>query len=168
MDKEIWESLKQFCIENKDKIERIPWGSSMKGEGNLMYGLLGEDHPSYHWWKGLSKDDRDSYIKRIQSGVKNGWSNNSSRKLKHSETMKQKWADGKITADTARQNGNHGHLGKDVHNVIELEYKGKTYYGWRELQEGTGVTKHLYKKYYLNGIDPETRIGANGPVKGTT
>ena len=48
-----------------------------------------------------------------------------------------------------------------------VENKGKTYYGWRELQEGTGVTKHLYKKYYLNGIDPETRIGANGPVKGT-
>ena len=37
------------------------------------------------------------------------------------------------------------------------------YYGWRELQETTNVTKHLYKKYYLKGIDPESRIGCNGP-----
>jgi len=37
------------------------------------------------------------------------------------------------------------------------------YYGWRELQDKTKVTKHLYKKYYLNGIDPEPRIGCDGP-----
>lgn len=50
---------------------------------------------------------------------------------------------------------------------VLLENNGKIYYGWRELQETTGVTKHLYNKYYLNGIDPEKRIGANGPAKGT-
>jgi hypothetical protein len=54
--------------------------------------------------------------------------------------------------------------GKEVHNVLELEYKGVVYYGWRELKEATGVTKHLYNKYYLNGVDPESRIGANGPA----
>jgi translation initiation factor 1 (eIF-1/SUI1) len=46
----------------------------------------------------------------------------------------------------------------------ELEYNGKVYFGWNSLQKETGVTKHLYNKYYLNGIDPTLRIGTNGPV----
>lgn len=31
--------------------------------------------------------------------------------------------------------------------------------------EKTKVSKHLYNKYYLNGIDPEFRIGTDGPIK---
>lgn len=164
MEDDIWESLKQFCKENKDQFETIPWGSSMKGEGNLMYGLRGENHPASSW---LKTEATEEYFERRNQGVKRSWMNNKERRKTHSETMKEKWASGKITADVARKNGNHGLKGKDVHNSLEIEYKGKTYYGWRELQEGTGVTKHLYNKYYLNDIDPETRIGANGPAKGT-
>jgi len=25
----------------------------------------------------------------------------------------------------------------------------------------------LYKKYYMNGVDPTTRIGSNGPIPNT-
>jgi hypothetical protein len=78
--------------------------------------------------------------------------------------MKERWKSGKITKETARKNGQHGMKGKDAHNSIAIEYKGVLYYGWRELQENTKVTKHLYKKYYLKGIDPEPRIGSDGPV----
>ena len=164
MEDKIWESLKQFCIENKDKFETIPWGSSMKGEGNLMYGLRGENHPASGW---LKNEASQEYFDRRNQGIKNSWMNAEDRRKTHSETMKEKWASGKINADVARKNGNHGLKGEQIHNSLEIEYKGKTYYGWRELQEGTGVTKHLYNKYYLNDIDPETRIGSNGPMKGT-
>jgi len=41
------------------------------------------------------------------------------------------------------------------------------YYGWRDLLEKTKVTKHLYKKYYMKGIDPEFRIGCDGPISKT-
>lgn len=61
-------------------------------------------------------------------------------------------------------NGRHGMKGKEIHNTLELEYKGEIYYGYRELKEATGVTKHLYRKYYLKGIDPEFRIDTNGPI----
>lgn len=57
--------------------------------------------------------------------------------------------------------------GSNRARATTIEYKGKTYYGWRELQENTGVSKHLYKKYYINGMDPEERIGKNGPVPGS-
>jgi hypothetical protein len=165
MEDDVWESLKQFCRENKDQFETIPWGSSMRGEGNFMYGLRGENHPASAWLKNEATED---YFKRRNDGVKRSWMNAKERRKSHSETMKEKWASGKIDASIARKNGNHGLKGKEVHNTLEIEYKGETYYGWRELQEGTGVTKHLYNKYYLNGIDPETRIGANGPAKGTS
>jgi len=29
---------------------------------------------------------------------------------------------------------------------------------------GTGISKHLYKKYYIKGINPNERIGKNGPA----
>ena len=48
--------------------------------------------------------------------------------------------------------------------AIRIEYMGAVYVGWRELYDATGVSKHLYKKYYLKGINPCDRIGKNGPV----
>lgn len=45
-----------------------------------------------------------------------------------------------------------------------IEYKGVIYKGWNRLKESTGVSKHLYLKYYTNGIDPTSRIDANGPI----
>lgn len=43
--------------------------------------------------------------------------------------------------------------------LTDIEYKGKMYKGWYSLLQQTGVSKHLYKKYYLKGFDPEVNIG---------
>ena len=130
------------------------------GKDNPMYGLKGENHPSHHWHK--IKATKEYYDNKRKS-VLNSWNNNMERKNKHSESMKNKWLSGKITPETARKNGQHGLKGKEIHNTIAIEYKGVIYYGWRELKECTGVSKSLYKKYYEKGINPESRIGANGP-----
>lgn len=42
-----------------------------------------------------------------------------------------------------------------------LEYKGKQYKGYKDLKDSTGVTRHLYLKFYCNGVDPEPYIGNN-------
>jgi hypothetical protein len=42
-----------------------------------------------------------------------------------------------------------------------LEYKGNMYIGYDELKKTTGVSYHLYNKFYKNGIDPEPFIGNN-------
>jgi hypothetical protein len=47
---------------------------------------------------------------------------------------------------------------------LTIEYYGNWYESFRHLQEITGCSKALYKKYYLNGIDPRSRIGKNGPI----
>lgn len=46
----------------------------------------------------------------------------------------------------------------------KIEYDGVIYYGWRDLLEKTKVTKHLYRKYYLKGINPLDRKGVSGPI----
>lgn len=47
---------------------------------------------------------------------------------------------------------------KEIH-LIEIEYRGIIYSGWDSLLQQTGVTVYLYKKYYLNGYDPEVNKG---------
>lgn len=92
------------------------------------------------------------------------WDGAELRKQKASEKMKKLWESGKITKEHARKNSHHGLTGKLNHKSIQLEYKGTLYYGYRELQEKTGVSEFLYKKYYKKGIDPEFRIGKDGPI----
>lgn len=51
------------------------------------------------------------------------------------------------------------------HSIKQIEYKGVYYNGYKALKEKTKVTQLLYKKYYLNGYDPEVNIGNFHPVK---
>jgi hypothetical protein len=46
-------------------------------------------------------------------------------------------------------------------HLQKIEYKGKTYIGYDDLKSKTGVSYHLYNKYYKNQIDPENYIGNN-------
>lgn len=93
------------------------------------------------------------------------WDGNNERRLSTSSKMTENWS---IRRDQWMQialaNLPDPMRGKDNGVSIELEFYGKTYYGYRELMEATGVSKHLYKKYYLNGIDPRDRVGKNGPA----
>jgi hypothetical protein len=62
------------------------------------------------------------------------------------------------------QNFPKNQIGKKNPYVKKIEFKGKVYYGWRELKEATGITKHCYNNYYLKGVDPFARLGTNGPI----
>ena len=96
------------------------------------------------------------------------WNGSSGRRELHSTKMKKLWEDNReYLTEKARKNGDNGLKGKTHPRALLLEYKGVEYYGWRELKEATDVTKNLYKKYYLNGIDPEPRIGKDGPAAST-
>lgn len=41
----------------------------------------------------------------------------------------------------------------------QIEYNGVVYTGYDDLLEKTGVSRHLYLKYYSKGVDPEMYIG---------
>lgn len=125
------------------------------------------------WRKGrcakhMSKTDPESWIDVCKNSARKQWENNPKRKQKASLKLKEVWKENyQIMVENARKNGKHGMFGKLSPRALLLEYKGVEYYGWRELKEATGVTKDLYKKYYLNGIDPTPRIGKDGPASST-
>lgn len=90
------------------------------------------------------------------------------RKTKSAE-LKNKWQNDPVFAKKAIEAASRPNT--ELHNqrisdgkLTSFTYKGKVYRGWAELQEQTGVTKHLYKKYYINGYEPEVNIGLKHPV----
>jgi len=111
----------------------------------------------------------DEWVENVSQGVSmKQWKDNDARRKAHSNKMKETWENNReLMTENSRQNGRHGLSGKDIYNTLDIEYKGMVYYGYRELKEATGVSKHLYNKYYLKGIDPEPRIGKDGPVTGS-
>lgn len=93
------------------------------------------------------------------------WVGAEERRKAASDRMKQQWNNNRDKlVEHNRKNSAKGHAAYREKNKNKIEYKGNYYYSWHNLLEKTKITKHLYKKYYLNGIDPEFRIGADGPI----
>lgn len=116
---------------------------------------------------GISYDE--SWRLEMSNRVQDDWDNNPERKKKMSEWAKE-YAKKRMESDPEgylerlREIGLKGAIASAKVNGKKVEYKGKTYQSWPDLLEKTGVSKYLYKKYYMNGIDPEPRIGTDGPV----
>lgn len=117
----------------------------------------------------MSKTNPEKYREICKLSAEKQWDGNEERKKIFSNKLKKYWENNyDVMAAKARKNGKHGLKGIHSKRSIPIEYKGVVYYGWRELRDETGVTKGLYKKYYLNGIDPEPRIGKDGPAPSTS
>lgn len=83
-----------------------------------------------------------------------------------SEWMKQKWknpSDAQLSAihHLIKPKTQEHKIKLKQSKLTDIEYKGVIYKGWESLLELTGVSKHLYKKYYLNGYEPEVNIANN-------
>jgi hypothetical protein len=150
-------------LENIEDPEIVPFK-----EGRVFYGDFNFGSTEYHknFMREWHMNNRTpEWNKRVSDSVKESYNKNPSLKNKRSERVSQTWNENyEVMKSIAKNNLPMPMFGKDNPNATEIEYKGKLYYGWRELQEATGVTKHLYRKYYINGIDPENRINANGPT----
>lgn len=85
-----------------------------------------------------------------------------------SQEMKDKWANPEYrehASDALKSiQKTKEHKSKiGIANSKDIPYKGKIYRGWKELESETGVTTFLYKKYYLNGYEPEININSKKP-----
>jgi hypothetical protein len=76
---------------------------------------------------------------------------------KHTEESKLKMS--KARKGVKKPEDHKSKIGESNKKLIE--YKGIEYKGYADLLSNTGVTRHLYLKFYLNGIDPEPYIGNN-------
>ena len=103
----------------------------------------------------------------VRERVTKDWAGNDARRKQLSIDSKLRWENNRERySEIARNNGNHSLHGRPVYNALSIEYNGVTYLGWDALYQATKISKKLYRKYYLNGIDPTPRIGTDGGIKG--
>lgn len=123
------------------------------------------------WVKFLKENHHAHRIKgwgeKMSQLVFENWRGNETRRSSMSSKMKKSWSENR-EARTASAIANlpKPKSGKDSPVIREIEYNGKVYYGWSELEKETKVSRFLYNKYYRNGIDPTLRIGKDGPNPG--
>lgn len=132
---------------------------------SLEYSVARKKHSdnmtNSHPWK-----TNNEVIDKLSKTIKSHWNNNPNRKIDVSRKFQLNWdTNYEFMKNIVVNNLPSPMIGKDNPATIEIEYYGQIYYGWRELKESTSISKHLYKKYYLNGLDPICRIGSNGPIK---
>ena len=94
MNEDIFESLKTWPFDMDFKT--VPWGSSLPGTSNHMYGLKGINHPSHLWHK---EEATKEYYENKRKKVLESWMNNEQRKKQHSEKMKERWKSGTLTTE---------------------------------------------------------------------
>jgi hypothetical protein len=123
--------------------------------------FVSENHPS---------KNNPEWARNLSNAVRGHWEDAVERREKTRERLKQtinklKTQDYDSYMEEQRRRSKIGGLKSKEANAKRLEYNGKTYLGWKDLLDETGVSKHLYKKFYLNGIDPSFRVGKDGPME---
>lgn len=137
------------------------FGRNVSGENNPMFG---KGHKIKQWrdsnpnkLEEMRNKNKDSALKQWSDSIiaikQKDAMRNKKRTMKnqtHEEFIQMQKAKSQIGAEKTKH---------------QIEYEGSTYHGWNELLQKTGVTKHLYRKYYINDLDPLSRKNCNGPTK---
>jgi hypothetical protein len=133
------------------------FGRDVSGKNNPMFG---KGYKQSEW----CKNNPEKHSERARKAAHTQWNNPESAAAKI-KSMKGKKRTRKTQTQEEFLAMQRSKLKKARERIIlELEYNGKIYLGWKDLEKETGVSKTLYKKYYLNGIDPLIRKGKNGPI----
>ena len=80
-----------------------------------------------------------------------------SKNIKRSDEERKKRSD----AQKGRKKSKEWKQAVSNSHLQTLEYNGINYLGYDELYNNTGISRHLYLKYYKNGIDPVQFVGDN-------
>lgn len=130
-------------------------GRNVEGVNNPMYNR----GDMVRQW---AADNPDKVSARNRKAANTQWSNKVTRENKVRAMLgkKKTFKDEQAFRNMQREKS----LISKEKRSIRIEYNGTIYVGWQELHQATGVSKHLYKKYYMEGINPCERIGKNGPV----
>lgn len=124
------------------------------------------------WSEKLSKFHHahriNGWNEKMSDLVLDQWKDDCERRKLTSDRMKDLWETRRDElTEKNKENGKKAIIEYREKNKHKIEYKGNHYYSWENLLKETGCSKHLYRKYYLKGIDPVSRIGADGPPRGS-
>ena len=122
------------------KISKNNIGKIIITDGSVEKRIFPHEQIPDNWWMGRSKN----FIEKTSIALKG-----ISRGKRHTDEFKLR--------QSIRMKSNNPMTIKS--QETKIEYKGNTYFGWKNLKEKTGVSKKLYEKYYLINVDPEPYIG---------
>ncbi len=118
-------------------------GRDVSGSNNPMYG---NGYKMSAW----CANNPNAASERNRKAALTQWSNDSTR-ARRMESMRGKKKNIKMDQKDflilQREKAQKAKLA----TATRIEYSGCIYLGWNELLEKTGVTKHMYKKYYKKG-----------------
>lgn len=102
---------------------------------------------------------------KMSAVVKKTWEDAEERKKQFSSSMKAKQAEWKKDPNYYSEQIRRAKKGAAA--MIEscakrIEYNGEEYLSWKTFTEETGISRHLYNKFYKFGIDPAFRVGEVG------
>lgn len=132
-------------------------GRDVAGRNNPMHG---QGHKQRDWCKANPEAASD----RNRKAALTQWSDQATRQKRISGMVGKPKTRKTITEEEFHNLQLQKSQKSATITCDKIEFNGAIYYGWRELLKQTGVTKHLYRKYYLKGINPLDRKGANGPI----
>jgi len=132
-------------------------GSRVYSKARIRHSqFLKDNHPAHRI---------DGWNEKMSRLVTQSWVGADERRKKWSESMAKKQAewrqDPNYFAEQKRRAAAGGRASAEVVSA-RVEYNGVDYVGWDSLKSATGITPHLYKKYYKYGIDPIFRVGKDG------
>jgi len=116
------------------------------------------------------RNQDEDYRHRLSVAVQKSWESDDQRKTILSKRMKdfhdkQKSEDLESYMKKQKERSKAGNIKAKEKLSKKIVFEGKDFLGWGELEQQTGISKHLYKKYYEKGIDPSFRIGKDGPME---
>lgn len=132
-------------------------GRNVSGVNNPMYG---QGHKQREW----CAKNPEKVSERNRKAAVTQWGNDYTRRKRISNMVGRSKSRKTMTQEEfciLQQNKNK--ISVSVTCDV-IEFNGAVYYGWRDLLLKTGVTKHLYRKYYVNGMNPLDRKGLSGPI----
>jgi hypothetical protein len=158
-------------VSDKSHIIKMHWALHRMCYSSIDYF----NSKDYEWYRKrhiiFLKDNHPSktvpgWNQKIRELVTSSWENADDRRKKTSDRMRDQWSgpNREILLEHNRKNAKLGAQAAKIVLSKKLEYMGKEYIGWKDLLDSTGISKFLYKKFYLKGYDPSDRIGQNGPL----
>ena len=111
----------------------------------------------------------EGWSEKLSLQTKKSWQGDIERKIKTSNRLKElhekrKSENSELYYNDQKNRATNASKKRKEKYCKKLEYKGSIYIGYSELLRQTKITKDLYNKYYLNGIDPELRLNSDGSV----
>jgi hypothetical protein len=161
--------LTKMVVEEHHLI-KMHWALHKMCYGNTVDYFGGKDYQWYRekhikFLKEHHPSKKESWKKAVSERVLRDWENNIKRRESIKDIFK-KWREENPEKhiENCRRNAKLGGIASKEKLSKKIEYKGEIFQGWNSLLKETGISKHLYQKYYLKGFDPCDRIKSNGPV----